>query len=101
MLPSNAYLVDDSTKHFIFLNNLEHDLLVMLTIVMIVFGQEFKIEIKVEEDPDCISGSYIVITVKTKNLSVPDLANYILNCNKQIAVSIPYKSLPFLVLTAE
>jgi hypothetical protein len=101
VLPPNVHLADDSTKHFILLNNLENDLFTMLQIVLVVFGKEYEIEIKVEEDPDCIPGNYIVVTVRTKNLSGRDLANYIMNCNKQIATSLHYRSLPFIVLTAE
>jgi len=96
-----AKIIDDSTHDFIQSYNLYDELVKCLNVVSMIFGDKRKAKIRLIQQLEGYSWSYLAISVKPNNREEVNVTDYLIRCNTELVRTLSSDALPLLVLTVE
>lgn len=100
-LPSWVTITDYTTKYFINSHSLYSDLIKCLSIIEFIFDKKCKATIFLRQEQEEQDEEYVVIAIKPSKKQEEAMADYLFECNRQLASSLSFCALPFIVLTME
>jgi len=96
-----AKIIDDSAYDFIQSHNLYDELVKCLNVVSMIFGNRRKATIRLIQQLEGYSWSYLAISVKPNNREEVNVTDYLIRCNTELVRTLSSDALPLLVLTVE
>ncbi len=100
-LPSWATITDYTTKYFINSHSLYDDLIKCLSVIESTFDKKCQATISFREAHEEQDQEYVAVAIKPSKEQEETMAGHLFECNRQLASSLSFHTLPFIVLTME
>lgn len=100
-VPSWVTIADYATKYFINSHSLYNDLMKCLSVIESTFDKRCQATISFREEHGEQDQEYVTVAIKPSKEQEETMAGHLFECNRQLASSLPFYTLPFIVLTME